>query len=169
MQFQQFQNLAFAVTSPTAYDRSDDRPGEFEQFVAISIALTGFSHAELLSTGLVESYFDELALTVGRRIRTVFLGTVAVDPPCALSLDRWRPLGQNLIRMWYVGQWQRLPSTWAQDNFDAEELKEYNEFSRDINRVISPTAYQEGLVWRAIGVNPPGAKQPGFASWTRRL
>lgn len=33
--------------------------------------------------------------------------------------------------------------------------------------VVSPAAYTEGLVWRAIGAHPAGAKAPGYASWAQ--
>ena len=148
-------------------DRAAD--GEFESFVAMSVALTGFSEAELASTGSLRAFFDELALIVGRSIRSDFLAAAVTDPGSMLADARWQPVAQNLIRMWYVGQWQCLPPSWAHDNFDAAALKDYDPFGRDANRVISAAAFREGLVWRAIGTNPPGAKQPGFASWTRRL
>ncbi|NNH33825.1 hypothetical protein C9413_32005, partial [Rhizobium sp. SEMIA 4085] len=31
--------------------------------------------------------------------------------------------------------------------------------------VVSPDAYIEGLLWKAIGAHPAGAKGPGFGSW----
>lgn len=50
------------------------------------------------------------------------------------------PLARNLIQLWYLGQWG-FP-------------------------VISAQAYQEGLVWKAIGAHPQGAKQQGFGTWS---
>ncbi|RVD31777.1 hypothetical protein [Mesorhizobium sp. M4B.F.Ca.ET.017.02.2.1] len=169
MAYWKIQNFAAAVGQPTCYDTGKDQAGDFDMFVAISVGLTGFSEAELHSTGLVQTYFEELALILGRAIRGAFLEATANQPAAALASAIWRPLAQNLIRMWYLGQWKRLPATWARDSFEGKVPEGYNEFGRDLDRVISPLAYQEGLVWRAIGVNPPGAKQPGFASWTRRL
>jgi len=169
MAYPKIQNHPYGVALAAYYDKSTDGPGELEKFVAVSVALTGFSEAELESTGLVRTYFEEVALTVGRSIRRGFLEEVADDPTEALTSPRWLALGQNLIRMWYVGQWKAMPGDWAKERFGEEVVKGYNEFGRDSDRIVSPTGYQEGLVWRAIGVNPPGAKQPGFASWTRGL
>ncbi|WP_420383431.1 hypothetical protein [Novosphingobium sp.] len=176
MDISRIHNHPAGIALAAHYDTSEDRPGEFEKFVAISVALTGFSEAELRSTGLVRTYFDEMALIIGRTIRGDFLDAVAGDPANALKLDPWRPLGQNLVRMWYVGQWKAMPPGWATTNFaepDGSGATQpppgYNEFGRDTTRVLSAAGYQEGLVWRAIGVNPPGAKQPGFASWARGL
>lgn len=164
------QNYAASVGQPTQYDKSKDCPGEFEKFIAVSVALTGFSEAELFATGLAKAYFEEVALVVSRKLRCDFLNINVERPGDALS-NNWAPLARNFIRMWYTGQWKRLQPDWPQPYYTSKELKKYgyDEFGRDIDRVISPLSYQEGLVWRAIGVNPPGAKQPGFASWTRRL
>lgn len=71
--------------------------------------------------------------------------------------NKWHPLAQNLIRMWYVGQWKAL-GDWAATQFGEagadgrkQVPKGYNEFGRDIARIISPAGYQEGLAWRAMG------------------
>ena len=163
------QNHPYAVAKATWHDKSHDAPDAFETFVAISVTLTGFSNAELQSTGLMRGWFDDLALIMGRPIRDACLAAIAVDPAAALTRQPFAPLARNLIRMWYVGQWKALPANWAHANFDADAARQFNEFGRDADRVISPAGYVEGLAWRAIGINPPGAKQPGFASWTKAL
>jgi hypothetical protein len=43
--------------------------------------------------------------------------------------------------------------------------KDFDEFGRNVNRVISADAYREGLAWVAVGTNPSAAKQPGFGTW----
>jgi hypothetical protein len=169
MAFSKIQNYTASVGQPTRYDKTRDRDGEFGDFVTVSVALTGFSAAELHSTGMVQTYFEEMAMTVGRPIRWEYLKATLGDPGAALTDDKWKPMAQNVIRLWYLGQWKALPDGWAKAYFDKEMQKGFNEFGRDADRVISTLSYQEGLVWRAIGVNPPGAKQPGFASWTRKL
>jgi hypothetical protein len=60
-------------------------------------------------------------------------------------------LAQYIIFMWYTGQWE--PTVTAQD-VNLEQV-----------RNISPEAYVQGLVWAAADTHPPGAKQPGYASW----
>lgn len=69
---------------------------------------------------------------------------------------RLGPIARNVIKLWYVGIWYELPKEWS----DAYEGPERATFT------VSPTAYTEGLLWPAMGTNPPGAKAPGYASWT---
>ena len=49
-------------------------------------------------------------------------------------------LAKNIITMWYMGNW--------------------------MNTVISPQSYVQGLIWGVAETHPPGAKQPGYASWS---
>jgi hypothetical protein len=166
MKHRPIQNHPYPVPCAAEYDKQQSKPEEVQLFIDLSVALTGFTEAELQSTGLVRLYFDELGLVVGRTIRGQFLKVTAAAPGVVMQNGNlWQPLAQNLLRLWYVGQWKRMPECWATANFDDASRKGYDEFGRDADRVISPRSYQEGLVWRAIGVNPPGAKQPGFASW----
>jgi hypothetical protein len=58
------------------------------------------------------------------------------------------PLARSIIKLWYVGIWYALPGASSSDP-----------------RMVAPAAYMEGLLWRAIGANPSGAKAPGYASW----
>jgi len=70
---------------------------------------------------------------------------------------RLGPIARNVIKMWYVGTWYELPREWSDS---------YGVSGRDTTFTVSPTAYTEGLLWPAMGTNPPGAKAPGYASWT---
>ena len=72
--------------------------------------------------------------------------------------SRLGPIARNVIKLWYVGIWYELPREWS----DA-----YGQRERDTKFTVSPTAYTEGLLWPAMDANPPGAKAPGYASWTR--
>ena len=36
-----------------------------------------------------------------------------------------------------------------------------------ITSTVTAASYQEGLLWPAIGANPPGAKAPGYGSWAQ--
>lgn len=47
---------------------------------------------------------------------------------------------RRLIRLWYTGHWD--------------------------GAMVSAAAYRAGLLWRAIGVSPPGARPPGYGSWS---
>jgi len=166
---QQF--IPYPVPRYTTYDLRElaDNKGqdqELDQFSQLSAALTGFSAAELQATGLLRAYFDELALVLGHAIRQKYFGSgLGIE---ALLADRvWGPLTRNLIRMWYLGQWTKLPGGWERSEpFNQNETSGFDEFGRNVDRIISPRAYTEGLAWKAAGVNPMGAKEPGFASWT---
>lgn len=46
MDISRIQNHPAGVALATRYDKSKDREGEFDKFVAVSVALTGFSDAE---------------------------------------------------------------------------------------------------------------------------
>ena len=46
---------------------------------------------------------------------------------------------EALIRLWYLGVWN--------------------------DAVVDPEAYREGLLWRAVGTNPPGSRPPGYGTW----
>ncbi len=168
----------YPVPLYTIYDYKEkaghkNEEGECGRFLQRSVTLTGFSEAELQATGLLHVYFDELGLVLGHAIRQKYLNrNLASD---ALLRDKvWGPLTRNLIRMWYVGQWKKLPDGWGQKSFDKdnffsdEELSAFDEFTRNVDRFISPKAYTEGLAWKAACVNPMGAKEPGFASWTEK-
>ena len=70
---------------------------------------------------------------------------------------RLGPVARNVIKLWYVGIWYELPSAW---------VEAYGAGPADVDTMVSGAAYAEGLLWVAIGANPPGAKAPGYGSWT---
>jgi hypothetical protein len=113
-----------------------------------------------------EAYFEALRQVVGDRICARLVDAKA-DPASLLDSPVFGPLARNIIRMWYLGQWKRIPPEW----FDLPEIAAdkptvLDQFGRNADRVISGQAYQQGLAWTAMGVNPMGAKQPGFGSWS---
>jgi hypothetical protein len=171
MHRQPFGFVPYPVPRYTTYDRKEmaghkDEGDELEKFSQLSVALTGFSSAELQATGLLRAYFDELALVLGHAIRQKYFGS-SLDPTALLADQVWGPITRNLIRMWYIGQWKKLPEGWERSKpFSADDSSGFDEFGRNVDRIISPRAYTEGLAWKAVGVNPMGAKEPGFASWT---
>jgi hypothetical protein len=168
----------YPVPQYTTYDRKEmarnkEAGGEFDTFSQLSVALTGFSAAELQATGMLRIYFDELGLVLGHAIRQNYFDS-ELGPADLLADAVWGPLTRNLIRMWYLGQWKKLPDGWGHKSFNKgnffskEELSGFDEFNRNVDRIISPRAYTEGLAWKAAGINPMGAKEPGFASWTEK-
>ena len=127
-----------------------------DNFLEISTFLTGFSGMELLGTGMLDTYYNVVINQSAPALTDAFfaasekiLAAHRTDParlneeiaaqliPDAL----FGGLAQNIITMWYMGSWG--------------------------NTVISPQTYVQGLVWGVAGTHPPGAKQPGYGSWSR--
>ena len=142
-------------------------------FLRISSVLTGFSILELESTGMADLYYE----TVIRKLREqgksrkskqkivlelydyfliVFSNEVTEDfeialdqiPESIIKLIFAHPISKKIIKLWYTGSWY------------PEENNIY------VHEVISAESYQEGLVWKVAQAHPPGAKHPGFASWS---
>jgi hypothetical protein len=143
-----------------------------EIFLRMSETLTGFKSVDLLATGMVRPYYDELTRVIGAREVGAFLSaglavyeskvTTEHDLDSAfraqlLDNERFGPVARNVINMWYLGSWKQLPREWRNS---------YGAMAADFDRVISPEAYREGLAWVAAGTHPMGAKQPGFGSWS---
>jgi len=139
---------------------------QLSSFLRISACLTGFEVVELQATGLSEKYLsvvtqgtpaDVLAQFFKEAERILQAGEInpsAIETMIAASLfplSCFGGLAQNIVFMWYTGQWQ--PTVDA-TNVDLETV-----------RNISPDAYIQGLVWAAAETHPPGAKQPGYGSW----
>lgn len=138
-----------------------------DQLLAVSAALTGYTVAELQATAMGPAYLDQLTAVVGERLLARLLrvagDAVHRSADVAGELERrvlddpdLGPPARNLIVLWYTGQWLQLPGSWR-DRHGANP--------RDVDGVLSPDAYTEGLVWKAIGAHPQGAKPPGFATW----
>jgi hypothetical protein len=144
-------------------------PGtRLDAFIAISVELTCFKSYELLGTGMAGAYLDTLDKVVGAPVADeLFVAYAAVstiegDKRAAamrrsiLGNEKVGPIARNIIKLWYVGTWFALPTVW-QERFGPADA--------DGTFVVSPTAYIEGLLWRAAGAHPPGARAPGFGSW----
>lgn len=144
----------------------DDAPDAVAEFLRFSAILTGFDEQELLGTGMLETYYDELLLIIGAREAGSLFGALlrVVDGDEAsfrsviLDDDRYGPVARNVLRMWYLGTWAQLPRKWRND---------YGATSYDTDHVISAAAYREGLVWPVAGTHPMGAKQQGYGSWAK--
>lgn len=139
------------------------------RFVALSVALTGFDEAVLHGTGQVAAYLDTLLEAVGERHTEALLSAgsaVAARAGDRLEQElrlrvfddeRIGPVARSLTVLWYTGQWTQLPAAWR-DRFGAN--------AADETRIVSPDAYQEGLVWLAAGTHPQGAKPMGYGAWS---
>ncbi|MEM8719592.1 MAG: hypothetical protein AAGE84_09825 [Cyanobacteria bacterium P01_G01_bin.39] len=130
-------------------------------FLDLSVALTNFSKFDLLGTGQSDLYYLTIEQEIGQETFQELLQTFhdlelqAQDDQSVLEQklraeildsDKLGNIARNIIKLWYSATWHSLTS-------------------KD-KRVVSPQAYPEGLLWRSIGVNPPGAKAPGYDSWS---
>lgn len=144
----------------------DDTPDAVGQFLRLSVILTGFDEYELLGTGMLDTYFDELLRIIGsREAGSLFGALLRVDDGDEESFRtgiledaRYGPVARNVLVMWYLGVWSQLPRGWRNT---------YGATAYDTDHVVSAAAYREGLVWPAAGTHPMGAKQQGFGSWAQ--
>jgi hypothetical protein len=139
-----------------------------EAFLAFSAEVTAFTTFELRGTGQAEAYWGAVEKVVGRqvmkRLLDAYAGLGAIDAPNRKERlrreifgdEQLGPIARNIIKLWYVGVWYQLPSTWSQA---------YGARGKDVTFMVRASAYAEGLLWLAIGANPPGAKAPGYGSW----
>ncbi|HEV3382005.1 MAG TPA: hypothetical protein VG142_13630 [Trebonia sp.] len=165
--------------------------GLLEPFVAFSAYVTAFSEFDLLGTGQAEAFLETVQDQAGTQTLRALLEafgplTGEPDDPDALASRVERdifgseeigPLARSIIKLWYAGIWyepewaradavrrglprQRTPGQ-EPDGEPATPGKD----GREAPFVVSPAAYTEGLLWRAIGAHPSGAKAPGYGSW----
>lgn len=140
-----------------------------DDFVAVSAALTGYRSADLFGTGMAQAYLDHVSTVVGESFTARWLEVgrdvvrraghreLATEIELRLLDDPdYGPVARNVIVLWYTGQWVQLPGPWR-DKHGANPA--------DVDAILSPDAYTEGLAWDAIGAHPQGAKAPGFATW----
>jgi hypothetical protein len=139
-----------------------------DDFLEFSSEVTAFTKFDLLGTGQAQVYLKAVTDVVGLQVLEELLGTYArlrtVKPPLReqrlrreiFGDEKLGPIARNIVKLWYVGTWFELPQSWTQTFGAVEE---------NVDFVVSASAYTEGLLWVAIGANPPGAKAPGFASW----
>lgn len=140
-----------------------------DTFADLCAALTGFDAAHLVGTGNVAPFWDLLTDRTGpenaRALLTAWTDRVAPDaePDRAMRLHilgdaRLGPMARNLIRLWYVGTWKGMPADWRAAHAPGRP---------DGDTIPSAGAYTEGLLWPAVGANPPGAKPFGYAMWAK--
>jgi len=139
-----------------------------DQFLIFSAEVTAFSGFELRGTGMAEAYFNAVLGVVGESIVAKLLDAYASleGTPENERESRMRqvifgdeklgPIARNVIKLWYIGIWEELPHVWTET---------YGAIEKNVPFMVSAAAYTEGLLWPAIGANPPGAKAPGYASW----
>ncbi|MEB3884182.1 hypothetical protein [Lyngbya sp. CCY1209] len=133
-------------------------PELMEYFLDFSVEVTGFSRFHLLGTGQSTLYLDTVRGVVGSEMLAELLQTFHDHGADAvLTSGKLGPIARNIMKLWYMATWEELPPEWRE------------KFGTPVNDgtfIASPHAYPEGLVWSAVGVNPPGAKAPGYESWS---
>lgn len=142
-----------------------------EGFLSLSATLTAFSEFDLRGTGQAEDYLATVVAAVGADNTDALLsayasiqsGTGAQGASSdgllrarILSDDRLGPIARNIMKLWYIGTWYAMPQEWTQAFGVGAVAGTF---------VVSASSYIEGLVWPAIGANPPGAKGPGYGTW----
>lgn len=123
-------------------------------FMTISAPLTGFTENELQSTGLAETYYKHILDKIEKATFIEFLNISknAIESSQTpdqlsdaisnqiLSNPSTKKIAQDVITLWYLGTWE--------------------------GAYVNDLSYKEGLVWNIMQAHPPGAKQPGFKSWS---
>jgi len=141
-----------------------------QRFLRFSVEMTAFPEFKLLGTGQLHAYFDAVVSVVGQDVLEELLASyesvTVTDQSERKDLLRRHILGdeklgaiaRNVIKLWYNGGvWSELPRSWTES---------YGALPNNVPFAVSGAAYTEGLVWKAIGANPPGAKAPGYGSWS---
>ncbi|MDV9187424.1 hypothetical protein R6L23_04180 [Streptomyces sp. SR27] len=127
--------------------------GTKDEFVTLSVELTGFDTRELWATGMVDDYRDVLRTHAGaeryaRLVAAAAEGVFAWECPSGRVPPDVAELAEALTCLWYTGVWPGL---------DGEAAF-----------LVSARAYAEGLVWRTFGGAAPGAAPRGFGSWAEK-
>ncbi|WP_447002255.1 hypothetical protein ACRAKI_21230 [Saccharothrix isguenensis] len=164
---------------------------KLREFVKFSATVTGFSEFDLWGTGQAEAYYETVVDQEGPDAiqNAIFSDPCAVpaDPVVQSIIKLW------YVGVWYgpdlagrvdVAAWTAPGRSGAKpaapDDSQPEENQPWHAVSgqgqpgedrahatdgRKALFVVSPEAYTEGLLWRAIGAHPSGAKAPGYGSW----
>ncbi|MFG2695350.1 hypothetical protein [Kitasatospora sp. NPDC048407] len=133
---------------------------EVEDFVELSVPLTGFSAFDLYGTGMAERYLETAQQQVGAEQFGEFWAAwkaAVADGGGPQSLSPVHlEVARALTYLWLTGAWPRLaPAAHA-----ALRRQVANE-----EFVVAPESYVEGLAWRTFHGHPSGAKPPGFGTW----
>jgi len=144
-------------------------------FLQFSAEITGYPASTLQGTGLVELYSKLVGDVLGPALAPRFYAhaeaILSLGTPQAreqriteliLHSPIFWPVTANLIALWYLGLWTKLPDEWYQ----AQGLGLPGPSDPGRTHVPSASAYTEQLSYRTAGAHPPGAKPTGFQSWS---
>lgn len=127
---------------------------EGRRFAERCAVLTGFASYDLLATGMADLYLITACNQVGAAVLDAVLTVVGRDPDALSGTEL--EVARALAYLWYTGAWPQLAP-------EAHGLLRRG--VANVEFVVSPDAYTEGLVWRTFSGHPAGAKAPGFATW----
>lgn len=127
---------------------------EGRRFAELGAVLTGFEPFDLLATGMADLYLATARHQVGVAVLDAVLAVVDRDPDVLSGTDL--EVARALTYLWHTGAWLRLAP-------EAHGLLRRE--VPNVEFVVSPEGYTEGLVWRTFNGHPAGAKAPGFATW----
>lgn len=139
-------------SNPTDADSDDatvrlsDEGRRFAQRCAV---LTGFELYDLLAAGMADLYLVTARNQVGATVLDEILGVVDRDLDALSGIEL--EVARALTYLWYTGAWPRLAP-------EAHGLLRRE--AANIEFIVSPDAYTEGLVWRTFNGHPAGAKHP---------
>lgn len=143
-----------------------------DRFLAFSAEVAAYTVFDLQGTGLAEAYLSAATNVVGEAtLDELFdaydqlLTQTQADQAAREELlrknifgnEKFGPIARNIIKLWFIGIWFEMPRAWI-ETFGASD--------NDHSFMVSRAAYAEGLLWQTIGAHPPGAKAPGYGSWT---
>jgi len=127
---------------------------EGRRFAQRCAVLTGFEPYDLLATGMADLYLATARNQVGATVLDEVLDVVDRDLDALSGTEL--EVARALTYLWYTGAWPRLAP-------EAHGLLRRE--AANVEFIVSPDAYTEGLVWRTFNGHPAGAKAPGFATW----
>lgn len=151
------------VSAPAPVSAADAADAAEQNFVKLCVPLTGFAAYDLNGTGMARLYLataaEQLGGQDGAHLNEFLQEWAEVygqgHGPDRLSA-RNREIARALVYLWYTGAWPRLaPAVHGALRREVPN-KEF---------MASPASYAEGLVWRAFGGHPGGAKPPSFGTW----
>ena len=128
------------------------------EFVELSQELLGIDQYYLWGTGRAAKYYDEVERFYGQaRVQSMINKYTAIrqaaDFEQRMYADLWSdedsgPIVREITLLWLT------PNGWYSLHGQPQ--------------MPDPYAYGDGLLWPAVGSHPPGAKAPGYNSWTEK-
>ncbi|AUG80659.1 hypothetical protein CFP65_5985 [Kitasatospora sp. MMS16-BH015] len=120
------------------------------EFLELSQALTGFTTAELATTGQTAEYCATVLRRLGQAPYRRLLAALAAagGEPDGLPEGPEREAARAVCGLWYLGVWPGLRGDPSAPSV-----------------AVSGEAYAAGLIWRTFGTRAPGTARPGYGSW----